>query len=76
MNIQDALKSYSSAVQTAQQGQADAKVALDQAEAQLAKTVREVRTLFANNATLTAQIRLREADLARAQAYVTALLPP
>jgi len=46
---------------------ADAQVALDQAEAQLAQTVREVRTLFANNSTLKAQIALREADLARAQ---------
>lgn len=49
---------------------ADAQVALDQAEAQLAQTVREVRTLFANNATLKAQIALREADLARAQSDV------
>jgi membrane fusion protein (multidrug efflux system) len=46
---------------------ADARVALDQAEAQLAQTVREVRTLYANNGTLQAQIALREADLARAQ---------
>ena len=46
---------------------ADAQVALDQAEAQLAQTVREVRTLYANNGTLKAQIALREADLARAQ---------
>lgn len=46
---------------------ADAQVALEQAEAQLAQTVREVRTLFANNSTLKAQIALREADLARAQ---------
>ena len=46
---------------------ADAQVALDQAEAQLAQTVREVRTLFANNGTLKAQIALRDADLARAQ---------
>ena len=46
---------------------ADAQVALDQAEAQLAQTVREVRTLYANNSTLRAQIALREADLARAQ---------
>ena len=44
---------------------ADAQVALDQAEAQLAQTVREVRTLFANNGTLKAQIALREADVAR-----------
>jgi membrane fusion protein (multidrug efflux system) len=46
---------------------ADARVALDQAEAQLAQTVREVRTLFANNAALKAQIALREADVARAR---------
>src|SRR5690606_27848884 len=47
---------------------ADARMALDQASAQLAQTVREVRTLFANNSTLAAQVALREADLARAQA--------
>ena len=46
---------------------ADAQISLDQAEAQLAQTVREVRTLYANNSTLKAQIALREADLARAQ---------
>ena len=46
---------------------ADAQVALEQAEAQLAQTVREVRTMYANNATLQAQIALREADLAHAQ---------
>jgi membrane fusion protein, multidrug efflux system len=45
---------------------ADAQVALDQAEAQLAQTVREVRTVYANNSTLKAQIALREADKARA----------
>jgi membrane fusion protein (multidrug efflux system) len=50
---------------------ADAQVALEQAEAQLAQTVREVRTLYANNSTLRAQIALREADLARAQTEVT-----
>lgn len=44
---------------------ADAQVALDQAEAQLAQTVREVRTLYANNGTFRSQITLREADLAR-----------
>ena len=49
---------------------ADAQVALDQAEAQLAQTVREVRTLYANNGTLKAQIALREADLVRAQSEV------
>ena len=46
---------------------ADAQVALDQAQAQLAQTVREVRTLYANNSTFAAQIALREADLARVQ---------
>ena len=49
---------------------ADAQIALDQAEAQLAQTVREVRTMYANNSTLRAQIALREADLARAQSDV------
>jgi membrane fusion protein (multidrug efflux system) len=47
---------------------ADARVALDQAEAQLAQTVREVRTLYTNNSALKAQVALREADVARAQA--------
>jgi len=46
---------------------ADASIALEQAEAQLAQTVREVRTLFANNSTLQAQVQLREADLSRSQ---------
>ncbi len=46
---------------------ADARVALDQAEAQLAQTVREVRTTFVNNGSLKAQIAAREADVARAQ---------
>ena len=49
---------------------ADAQVALEQAEAQLAQTVREVRTMYANNSTLAAQIALRDADLARAQSEV------
>ena len=44
---------------------ADARVALEQAEAQLAQTVREVRTLFANTGTLQAQVQAREAELAR-----------
>ncbi|MDB6001473.1 MAG: hemolysin [Rhizobacter sp.] len=47
---------------------ADAQVALDQAEAQLAQAVREVRTLYVNNNSYSAQISLREADLARARA--------
>lgn len=46
---------------------ADARVALDRAEAQLAQTVREVRTLFSNNAALKAQVALRDADVARAK---------
>ena len=50
---------------------ADARVALDQAEAQLGQTVREVRTLFVNNGALQAQIASREADLARARSEVS-----
>ena len=46
----------------------DAKVALMQAEAQLAQTVREVRTVFANNSTLKAQIALRDAEVSRLRA--------
>ncbi|OYT93629.1 MAG: EmrA/EmrK family multidrug efflux transporter periplasmic adaptor subunit [Burkholderiales bacterium PBB3] len=49
---------------------ADAKVALDQADANLAQAVRQVRTLYANNGTLSAQIALRETDIARAQTEV------
>jgi membrane fusion protein (multidrug efflux system) len=47
---------------------ADARVALDQAEAALAQTVRETRILFANNSTLQAQIDARQADATRAAA--------
>jgi len=49
---------------------ADAQVALDQAEAQLAQTVREVRTLYVNNGTLRSQINARAAEVAKAQADV------
>jgi membrane fusion protein (multidrug efflux system) len=49
---------------------ADAQVALDQAQAQLAQTVREVRTLFANNAGLNSQIQVRQADVSKAQSDV------
>jgi membrane fusion protein (multidrug efflux system) len=45
--------------------QADARVALDQAEAGLAQAVRQARTLYANNGALAAQVALREADLPR-----------
>jgi len=47
--------------------QADAKVALDEAEAQLAKTVREVRNLFATTDQLQAAVDVRRTDLATAQ---------
>lgn len=47
--------------------EADAKVALDQSEAQLAKTVREVRNMFATSAQLRAAVELRQSDLAMAQ---------
>ena len=50
---------------------ADAKVALDQAEAQLARTVREVRTLFATSAQLQATVEIRQSDLARAEEDLT-----
>ncbi|MGE0497811.1 MAG: efflux RND transporter periplasmic adaptor subunit [Ramlibacter sp.] len=49
---------------------ADARVALDQAEANLAQAVRQVRTLYANNGSLQAQITLRETDVARAQSEI------
>jgi membrane fusion protein (multidrug efflux system) len=45
----------------------DARIALDRAESQLAQTVREVRTLYANNSTLQAQIEQHQADLTRVQ---------
>ncbi len=48
----------------------DTQVALDQARAALAQTVRQVRTLYANNASLSAQIAVREADVARAQTEI------
>ena len=49
---------------------ADAKVALDQAQAALAQAVRQARTLYANNTTLSAQIALREADISKAKVDV------
>jgi len=45
----------------------DAKVALEQAEAQLARTVRQVRGYYATDAQLVAGTAQRESDLARAQ---------
>src|SRR4029077_10676804 len=47
--------------------QADAKVALDQAEAQLARTVRDVRNLFATSSQLEAAVQQRQTDLSAAQ---------
>lgn len=46
----------------------NAQVALDDAEAQLAQTVREVRTLYAANNSLTATLAQHRAELAQAQA--------
>jgi membrane fusion protein, multidrug efflux system len=46
---------------------ADAQVALDQAEAQLARTVRDVRSLFATTSQLDASVQLRRSDLDAAQ---------
>ena len=48
----------------------DAKVGLEQAEAALGQTVRQVRTLYTNNGSLAAQVKLREADVAKAEAEV------
>ena len=44
---------------------ADARIALEQAKAQLAQAAREVRSLLAGHAGLNAQIAVREAELAR-----------
>jgi membrane fusion protein (multidrug efflux system) len=46
---------------------ADARVALEQAEANLAQTVRQVRGLFADDNQYQAQVELRQSDLSRAQ---------
>ena len=50
---------------------ADAKVALEQAQANLAQAVRQVRALYANNGTLGAQITLRESDIGKAQTEIS-----
>ena len=49
---------------------ADAKVALDQAEAALAQAVRQARTQYANNGALGAQIALRNADVSKANSDI------
>lgn len=46
----------------------DAKVALDQAEAMLAQTVRQVRSLFTTNASLAANVELAQSQLVKAEA--------
>jgi membrane fusion protein, multidrug efflux system len=47
--------------------QADARVALDQAEAQLGRTVRDVRNLYATTAQLEAAVQVHDTELAAAQ---------
>src|SRR6266851_1572749 len=51
--------------------QADARIALDQADAQLAKSVREVRNLFATTAQLQATVSMRQSDLIKANDDLT-----
>jgi membrane fusion protein (multidrug efflux system) len=46
---------------------ADARVALDQAEAQLARTVRDVRNLYATSSQLAAAVQMRQTELTAAQ---------
>ncbi|MEJ2453136.1 MAG: HlyD family efflux transporter periplasmic adaptor subunit [Candidatus Thiodiazotropha sp.] len=46
---------------------ADAQLALDQAKAQLAQSVREVRTLFATSGSLAASVEYRKADVVKAR---------
>jgi len=47
--------------------QADARIALEQSEAELARAVRDVRNLFATSAQLAAEVETRQTDLAAAQ---------
>ncbi|GAB3245442.1 HlyD family secretion protein [Chitinimonas naiadis] len=46
---------------------ADSQLALETAQTQLGQTLREVRTLFANDGSLRAAITLRESDLSKAK---------
>ena len=46
---------------------ADAKLAFDQAKATLAQAVRQVRTLYVNNGSFSAQIAQRQAEVAKAK---------
>ena len=52
---------------------ADARIALDQAEAQLADAAREVRAVFANNRALAATVESRQAELAQTEAELARL---
>jgi membrane fusion protein (multidrug efflux system) len=49
----------------------DAAVALEQSKANLAQVVRQVRTIYANNGSLNAQITLRESEVTRAQVEIS-----
>jgi len=55
--------------------QADSRVALAQAEAALARSVRQVRNLMATGAELEANVALREAELTRASADLARRAP-
>ena len=54
---------------------ADSRVALEQAEAALARSVRQVRNLMATGGELEANVALRETDLARARADLGRRMP-
>ncbi len=54
---------------------ADSRVALEQAEAALARSVRQVRNLMATGAELEANVALRETDLARTRADLGRRVP-
>jgi len=55
--------------------QADSRVALDQAEAALARSVRQVRNLMATSGEMEANISLREVELARTRADLARRAP-
>ena len=52
---------------------ADAKMALELAQANLAQAVRQVRSLYANNTTLEAQLTVRDSDILKAQNEINRL---
>ena len=49
---------------------ADARLALAQSEAARGQPVRQVRTLYANNGSLAAQVTLKQSDIAKAQSDI------